>query len=114
MAYRLQRPGNMGGMRRFLDLLYGTCGVLAGLSVIGILATVAFQVIARYLAITFDATEISGFLLAAAIFLGLAYTFHAGAHIRMTSFIHAASSRNKRVIELVCTAISGVATVYFA
>ena len=101
-------------MRRFLDLLYGACGILAGISVVGILATVLFQVLSRYVAVTFDATEISGFLLAAAIFLGLAYTFKAGAHIRMTSLIHSAAGGRKRTIELFCTAISAVACVYFA
>jgi TRAP-type C4-dicarboxylate transport system permease small subunit len=101
-------------MRRGLDFLYGACGVLAGLSVVGILATVAFQVVARFLRITFDATEISGFLLAAAIFLGLAYTFRSGAHIRMTSLIHRAEGARKRQIELFCTALSAVAAVYFA
>jgi TRAP-type C4-dicarboxylate transport system permease small subunit len=101
-------------MRRGLDLLYGACGLLAGLSVIGILASVAFQVIARYLYITFDATELSGFLLAAAIFLGLAFTFRSGAHIRMTSLIHRAEGARKRQIELFCTALSAVAASYFA
>jgi TRAP-type C4-dicarboxylate transport system permease small subunit len=100
-------------MRRSLDFLYAACGVLAALSVVGILATVAFQVVSRYLAVTFDATEISGFLLAAAIFLGLAYTFHSGAHIRMTSLIHNATGRGKRNIELFCTALSALAAAYF-
>jgi TRAP-type C4-dicarboxylate transport system permease small subunit len=101
-------------MRRGLDLIYGACGVLAGISVIGILASVAFQVIARYLNITFDATEISGFMLAAAIFLGLAFTFRSGAHIRMTSLIHRARGARKRQVELFCTALSAVAATYFA
>jgi TRAP-type C4-dicarboxylate transport system permease small subunit len=104
----------MRSMRRFLDLLYGACGVLAGIAVVGILATVLFQVVSRYIAVTFDATEISGFLLAAAIFLGLAYTFKAGAHIRMTSLISNAVGERKRKIELFCTALSAVACVYFA
>jgi TRAP-type C4-dicarboxylate transport system permease small subunit len=101
-------------MRRFLDFLYASCGVLAALSIIGILATVAFQVLSRYIAVTFDATEISGFFLASAIFLGLAYTFHSGAHIRMTSLIHKASGARKRAIELFCTALSAIATAYIA
>jgi TRAP-type C4-dicarboxylate transport system permease small subunit len=101
-------------MRRFLDLLYGVCGVLAGLSVVGILATVLFQVIARFIDVTFDATEISGFLLAAAIFLGLAFTFNGGAHIRMTSLIHNATGARKRAIELYCTAVCAVSAAYFS
>jgi TRAP-type C4-dicarboxylate transport system permease small subunit len=99
-------------MRRSLDFLYGACGFLAALSIVGILLTVSFQVVSRYAAITFDATEISGFLLAAAIFLGLAYTFHAGAHIRMTSLIHKATGTRKRNIELFCTALSAIASLY--
>lgn len=101
-------------MRRFLDLLYGACGVLAGVSVVGILASVLFQVIARFIDITFDATEISGFMLAAAIFLGLGFTFHSGAHIRMTSLIHSATGARKRWIELYCTAVCAVSATYFA
>jgi TRAP-type C4-dicarboxylate transport system permease small subunit len=99
-------------MRRSLDFLYGACGFLAALSIVGILLTVSFQVVSRYVAITFDATEISGFLLAASIFLGLAYTFHAGAHIRMTSLIHKATGTRKRNIELFCTSLSALAALY--
>lgn len=101
-------------MRRLLDVLYGACGVLAGACVVGILVTVAFQVISRFIAVTFDATEISGFLLAGAIFLGLAYTFRCGAHIRMTLLIHRATGARKRAIELFCTALSAIAATYFA
>ena len=99
-------------MRRLLDLLYGSSAFLAALCVVGILGSVAFQVLSRFIAVTFDATEISGFCLAAAIFLGLGYTFHSGAHIRMTSLISSAQGPRKRLIELYCTAVSAVVAAY--
>jgi TRAP-type C4-dicarboxylate transport system permease small subunit len=99
-------------VRRFLDGLYGLCGFIAALNIIAILGTVAFQVLARFIAVTFDATEISGFCLAAAIFFGLAYTFRAGAHIRMTMLIQNASATRKRQIELYCTAVAAVSAGY--
>jgi TRAP-type C4-dicarboxylate transport system permease small subunit len=100
-------------MRLILDRFYGFCGLLACLSVLGILGSVMLQVIARFAEFTFDATELSGFFLAAASFLGLAYTFRAGAHIRMTALIHRATGTRKRNIELFCTALSAVSLAYF-
>ncbi len=100
-------------MRRILDRFYGFCGFLACLSVLGILGSVILQVISRFIKFTFDATEISGFCLAAASFLGLAYTFRAGAHIRMTALIHRATGPRKRAIELFCTGVAIVAMTYF-
>jgi TRAP-type C4-dicarboxylate transport system permease small subunit len=100
-------------MRRVLDGFYRFCAFLACLSVLGILGSVILQVIARFAQFTFDATEISGFFLAAASFLGLAYTFQAGAHIRMTAVITKATGTRKRNIELFCTGLSTIAMVYF-
>jgi TRAP-type C4-dicarboxylate transport system permease small subunit len=100
-------------MRIILDGFYKFCGFLAALSVLGILLSVVLQVISRFIKFTFDATEISGFFLAAASFLGLAYTFRAGAHIRMTAVIHRATGARKRWIELFCTAIATVTMSYF-
>lgn len=100
-------------MRTILDRFYKFCGFLACLNVLGILASVILQVISRFIKFTFDATEISGFCLAAASFLGLAYTFRAGAHIRMTAVIHRATGSTKRAIELFCTALSTVVMAYF-
>lgn len=100
-------------MRTILDGFYKVCGFLACLSVLGILLSVVLQVISRFIRFTFDATEISGFCLAAASFLGLAYTFRAGAHIRMTAVIHRATGSRKRAIELFCTAVATVAMCYF-
>src|SRR5258706_5983868 len=100
-------------MRTLLDRFYGFCGLLACLCVLGILGSVILQVISRFIRFTFDATEISGFFLAAASFLGLAYTFRAGAHIRMTAVIHRATGARKRAIELFCTGLSIVAMSYF-
>jgi TRAP-type C4-dicarboxylate transport system permease small subunit len=100
-------------MRLLLDGFYKFCAFLACLCVLGILGSVILQVVARFAQFTFDATEISGFFLAAASFLGLAYTFKAGAHIRMTAVISKATGARKRNIELFCTGLSTIAMVYF-
>ena len=46
-----------GAVRRALDLFYNACGVLAGLSLIGITAFVMLQIVARPLGMVFTWTS---------------------------------------------------------
>jgi TRAP-type C4-dicarboxylate transport system permease small subunit len=101
-------------VRCLLDTIYRTSGALACASVVGILLAIVLQMLSRYTGFTFDATEISGFLLAAATFLGLGYTFTAGAHIRVSALIRFAQGSAKRGIELANTALAAAAMIYFA
>lgn len=100
-------------MRRALDRLYLFSGYLAciclaliGLSIIG-------QIAGRFLKIAFDATEISGFFMAASTFLGLSYTFTTDSHIRVNLLISRLGARGRRGAELWCSALAAIACAYW-
>lgn len=68
-----------------LSIVSSVGAILAGIGIVAITLIIISDVVARYLfaqpfALTFD---LSGFLLAGAVFLGLGYTFHRKAHIKM-------------------------------
>lgn len=100
-------------MRGFLDRLYLFSGYLAcvclaliGLSIIG-------QIAGRFLKIAFDATEISGFFMAASTFLGLAYTFTTDSHIRVNLLISRLGPRGRKATELWCSLLASLACGYW-
>ncbi len=100
-------------MRGVLDRLYLLSGYLAcvclaliGLSIVG-------QIAGRFVKVTFDATEISGFFMAASLFLGLAYTFRTGSHIRVNLLITRLGPRGRRVVELWCCLLASVGCAYW-
>lgn len=70
-------------LRSVLDRFYLVCGYLAAAFMVGIGVTILAQIIWRFRGLTLDATEASGFCLAAATFLGLAHTLRHGAHVRI-------------------------------
>ncbi len=100
-------------MRRALDSLYTGAGVLSGLFLVGIAATIIAQVIGRLVGLTIDSTETAGFCLASSTFLGLAYTLRRGGHIRVTLAIRNAGPVLRRWIEGWCLAVSAVGVAYF-
>lgn len=80
-------------MRRILDRLYLTCGAVAAAAIVAIALLVSTQVVGNLITkmdipgITLSIpsyADISGYLLAAASFLGLPYTLVKGGHIRVT------------------------------
>jgi TRAP-type C4-dicarboxylate transport system permease small subunit len=114
-------------MRRFLDTLYVASGALAALSIllisIVVILQVAFNIITRMrlseASVTIPSySDISGYLLAAASFLALAYTLTRGGHIRVTLALNAAGPRIRQAADLfslaVCGVISGAAVYYMA
>ena len=74
-------------LRRFLDGLYLGSGVLAAAFMALIGLSILAQVAGRMLGLTVDMTEVSGFFMAASTFLGLAYTFRHGGHIRISLLV---------------------------
>ncbi|WP_435234298.1 TRAP transporter small permease [Psychromonas sp. PT13] len=75
-------------MRTLLDKLYFFSGALSGLCIIAICVIILTRVIGRWFSIEVPSSDdFAGFLLAAASFLGLAYTFRRGEHIRVSLFI---------------------------
>ncbi len=101
-------------MRNALDWLYKGSGLLAGFFLVAIAALTAAQVIGRELgfaARSFD--DFAGFCLAASSFLGLAFTFRANEHIRMTLLLHHTRGTARRALELTCLAAAAFLVGYF-
>lgn len=101
-------------MRSALDNLYRLSGGLSAFFLAMIGVSILCQIGGRFFNITFDATEISGFCMAASTFLGLAYTFNAGAHIRVNLLIGKFAPENRRRIEIWCCALAAVSFAYFS
>lgn len=118
-------------MRRVLDTLYRAAGGLAALFIVAIVALVFAQVILNLadkitaavtgagLGITIPSyADFTGFFLAAASFLALAYTLRAGGHIRVTLVTRALSARARHATETAVTAVAlamtGFGTYYMA
>ncbi len=100
-------------IRRTLDALYLAAGYLAALFLAGIGVSILAQIVGRMARYTIDSTEIAGFCLAASTFLGLAYTFRHGGHIRVTLLIRYATGPTRRWIELWCIGFAAVGIAYF-
>lgn len=97
-------------MRLFLDRLYLTSGILAGLMLFGLLTMVVIQMVARWSGLTVTGlTEIAGYCMAATSFLALGYAFHEGSHIRV-GLIIGKMGRDRRYAEIFCTVIA----IFFA
>lgn len=104
-----------GRARRALDLFYNTCGVLAGLSLIGITAFVMLQIVARPLGIVFSWTpEYAGYAMASLSFLGLAYTFNTGGQIRVGMLLNVLPSSGRRWLDGLCLVMALGVMGYFA
>lgn len=87
-------------MRRFLNKTYLACGYLSALFLIGIILTIIWQVVSRWLGRTADATEMAGMCLAASTFFGLAYTFREGGHVRINLLVTHLPKKIQRWVEL--------------
>lgn len=84
-------------MREFLDRVYFGAGVVAGACIALITIMILAQIVGRWFGVIIPSTEdFSGYLLAAASFLALAYTFRNGGHIRVTLLIHLLSAGVQR------------------
>jgi len=79
-------------VRRLLDSLYTGAGALAGACIVSITLMILAQIVGRWFGVIIPSTEdFSGYLLAAASFLALAYTFRCGGHIRVTLLVRLAT-----------------------
>ena len=113
-------------MRTILDTLYRISGAVAALCLLAICLIVVAQVGGRIIdgiatMITGDriglivpsAAEFSGFFLAAASFLALAYTFRADGHIRVSLLITRLAGRTRHWFEVWCLAFAIVLAGFF-
>lgn len=87
-------------MKLSRDSLYLASGYAAGLCIILIMLIILAQIVGRMFGfIVPSAEDFSGYCLAGATFLGLAYTFRTGGHIRVTLLIHRLPPLLGRVVE---------------
>lgn len=102
-------------MRRALDQLYLSCGVLAALFILGIALAILAEVIGRLAGVLIPAaTEFAGYCLAASVFLGLAHTLTHGEHIRVAMVLQRVGPKARRFLEIWCLIAASVLSVYFA
>jgi TRAP-type C4-dicarboxylate transport system permease small subunit len=114
-------------MRRVLDGLYLFCLWLSALCLVAIAVLVGLQLAGRIFdlltaligrqpsgIVILSLAEICGALLAAASFLALAATLHAGAHIRVTMLLAALPERVRRFMEIWAFGAAALFSAYIA
>ena len=89
-------------VRAILDRVYLYCGYVAAAFLVGIAVSILAQIIWRMTGRTLDATEASGFCMAAATFFGLAHTLRHGSHVRIGLLTDRLSPANQRRMEIFC------------
>jgi TRAP-type C4-dicarboxylate transport system permease small subunit len=100
---------------KFLDRLFTWSGYLAGVFLVTIAFLVVAQIVARLLNKQIpSADEFAGYSLAASSFLGLAYSFRSGSHIRVTLLTDRLSSKFQRVALLLVLGFAGVMVAIWA
>jgi TRAP-type C4-dicarboxylate transport system permease small subunit len=98
-------------IRRVLDRVFAASGVVA----VAFLMLIAILTIGQAGARLFgtmipSADDFAGFCMAGAVFIGLAHTLRAGAHIRVLVVLSQLGARARRVAEAVCC-LTGTAVV---
>ena len=89
--------------------------MLAGFFLVCIAVTTLAQIVGRLLGVSarsFD--DFAGYAMAASFFLGLAWTMRRGEHIRVGLLLDHLGRRARRVMELICLAVSLFLCGYFA
>lgn len=104
-------------MRKTLDRIYTGAGAVAGACIVLITLMILAQIVGRWFGVIIPSTEdFSGYLLAAASFLALAYTFRRGGHIRVTLLVRLLAGSLQRKLMYVAlilfTVIVGYGTGY--
>ena len=101
-------------LRRILDTLYLTGGIIAAVFLIAILVIIVLQMLARWTGQVFPgATDYAGYCMAAASFFAFAYALYDGAHIRVSIVLNALGSK-RRWGETFCFAVGTLIATYFA
>lgn len=102
-------------MRYLLDRLYQGAGLLSGLCIAVICCLILSRVVGRWMGIVVPSSDdFAGFLLAAVSFLGLAYTFKHGGHIRVRLFTSRLSEQSTIYFERFILVMASVLTAYLA
>ena len=92
---------------KFLNSLYRYSGYVASFFLILILVSIVLGIASRIFGFYIRGlTEYSGYSLAAASFLALAYTFNENAHIRITLFLERTKGALLKLLTIWCLAVS--------
>ncbi|GAB3487593.1 TRAP transporter small permease [Marinomonas epiphytica] len=87
-------------MSSIKEKCYQCSGLLSGFFIVAITLLLLAQILGRMIGfIVPSAEDFAGYALAASTFLGLAYTFREGGHIRVTLVIQRFSSTSRRIQE---------------
>ena len=119
--------GKVCALRRGLDVLYLFSGSLAATAIALICLLVLIQVCLNAIdrisglltgsaiGLTIPSyADFTGFFLAAASFLALAYTLHSGEHIRVTLILSRCSAGIRHFLEIWCLLAASGVTLYFS
>lgn len=102
-------------LRRALDMLYLTGGVLAGLFLVGIGILMMLLSLGREFGINVKGgDELSAWFCAATAYLGLAHAFKTGDLVRVGLLIDHISDKNRRLLETAILTVAALVTGYFA
>lgn len=101
-------------VRSVLDSFYLLCGYLAAAFMVGIAGCILAQIVWRMRGLTLDATEASGFCLAAATFLGLAHTLRHGSHVRINLLTSRLPGRLRHRMNILNCLLGAVVAGYLA
>ena len=102
-------------MRKILNGCYTVCGVVSGLALVGIVAFVLIQIVARPLGLVVSwSAEFAGYAMAASSFMGLAYTLNTGGHIRVNLLADRLPTSWQRWLERLCLVMASGIVGFFA
>ena len=102
-------------MRKILNGCYTACGVVSGLALVGIVAFVLIQIVARPLGLVVSwSAEFAGYAMAASSFMGLAYTLNTGGHIRVNLLADRLPTSWQRWLERLCLLMASGIVGFFA
>ena len=100
-------------LRTLLDRLYLSAGIAAGACLVLMALLILAQIVGRWFGVIIPSTEdFSGFLLAAASFLALAYTLRSGGHIRVNLLVSHLHGRTRFAAELLVLNIGVALALY--
>lgn len=108
-------------MRRLLDAIYFLAAVLAGIAIVAICllvsAQVGFNILARVGGASLSYTipsyaDFSGYFLATASFMALAYTLRSGGHIRVGLVVQRLPERWRWITELLTLAFASLFSAF--
>ena len=96
------QSGKNNNMHTLRHYFYLASAILSGSCLVIMTLLILAQIVARFFGVIIPSSEdFAGWLLSATIFFGLAYTFNAGGHIRVTILLSRLRGHTRRWLELV-------------